>query len=206
MTTKIALGLALTWAMLPGCERKPAPPPATGPSASGQAATGAAAPSEAQIKQMLSRAAGMPGNLFRKMIEQGHFSRPETYPNHYLTLDLLVLPGGLDPPSRAKAGMPRPSAVAAALVGGRKLTRWLWYASVIWPQYVKELKVARSGDQITGSAAFEAPGAYAGRVEFALTPIRGDPGWKVTRLAVPETKIDLRLADDGTWKPASKQP
>jgi len=214
MTTKSAFGLALTCALLLGCERERTAPAETAPSDSKQAAPVVPAPSEAQIKELLSRAAGMPGNMFRRIVESGGFPNAKDFPNHYLTLDLLCMtPDGAGPAKGAaspdfrmkmKAGPPNPSAFADALVGGRKLTRWLSYASVIWPNYVTELKTQRSGDEITGSAGFEAPDVYSGRVEFTLTPIRGGPGWKVTRLAMPGRNLALRLAEDGTWQPDAK--
>jgi len=201
MTVKNAFGLALTCALLLGCDRR-------------QTAPVAPAPSEAEIKEMVSRAAGMPGGVFRRIVERGGKPQRKDFPNHYLTLDLLSMtPDEVSSPKegtspdfqmKMKAGVPNPEAIADALVGGRKPIHQVSYASVIWPDYITELKTERSGDEITGWAAFEAPDLYSGRVEFTLAPIRSGPGWKVTRLAMPSRNLALRLAEDGTWQTASQ--
>lgn len=199
MAVKHAFGTVLTCALLLGCDGTETAPVAPGPS-------------EAEVKELVSKAAGMPGDVFRRIVERGGLPQRKDFPNHYLTLDLLSMtPDEVSSPkegtsreSQVKARAPNPAALADALAGGRKPIHQVSYASVIWPDYITELKTERSGDEITGWAGFEAPGLYSGRVEFTLAPIRSGPGWKVTRLAMPSRNLALRLAEDGTWQTASQ--
>ncbi len=199
MAVKSAFGIILTCALLLGCDGTETAPVAPGPS-------------EAEVKELVSKAAGMPGDIFLWITERGRAPRREDFPNHYLTLDLLLMaPDEVSSPKertspdfQMKARMPSPAALADALAGGRKPKDQISHASVVWPAYITELKTMRSGDEITGFAAFEVTDVYSGRVEFTLTPTQSDPGWKVTRLAIPGRNLLLRLAEDGTWETASE--
>lgn len=196
MNATTAIGLVLACSLPLGCDHKAGTPAAND------------GPSDAEVKELLSRAAGMPGEVFLKVVERGGIVRPSDLPERYLTAELLFMPPGKgresSPDFQRTTQVPNPSALADALIGGRKPKEQIEYASIIWPAYVTELTSRRSGDDIVGSAAFEATDLYKGRVEFTLKRTRSDPGWKVTRLAVPGQNVSLELAEDGTWKTASQ--
>jgi len=189
MNPKTALGFVLAGSLLLGCNRRAATPVVD------------EGPSDAEVKELLSRAAGMSGADFMKLLETRGWPRPEDLPNPNLTLMLLATAG---PDFQMKAGTPEPSDLADALVGGRSKAKG-WqpeYASVIRPPYIKDLQIKRTVGRIAGSVAFEAPGLYEGNAEFTI--VRAGADWKVTRLAMPGRKLALQLAEDGTWKTASE--
>lgn len=198
MTSRITIGFALIAVLLLGCSRESTKPVSAAPE-----------PSDAIVKELVSRAAGMSGVDFMKLIEVGDTRRlGNTLPGN-LTANLLFKGQVATQPAwtddfrmKANAGI-SPTPLVDILVGGRKAKDQISYASIIWPAYITELKVARSARSVTGSAAFKTD-LYSGRVEFTLAPISSDPGWKVTRLAMPGRHLSLQLADDGTWKTASE--
>jgi len=161
-------------------------------------------PTDAEIKQLVSQAAGMSADTFRQVIESGSANdvvkKSETMP---LSLWLLTQDTGEQNEAFSMKGPPNPAKLADALIGGRKPIEDVDYASYVRPGYITKISVGSKVDDLTGVAEFKVPDLYSGRVHFTMTKRDGE--WAVAELSMPEKGVAFRCGHDGRWRQVDQQ-
>ncbi len=163
---------------------------------------------ETSIKKLVSKAAGMSPETFRKIINAGSADRVrDTIPNKSLTLCLLSeenlrVAGNEDFKMINAPGMPDPTKLANALKGGSSKIKFIGkmmdYASLIRPSYITDLAWEMKDGRISGTVKFSVPDLYSGRTKFII--IKQDSSWTVTEFSMPLRNLTLRLNAEGNWK------
>lgn len=160
---------------------------------------------KARIKELVSEAAGMSPETFRRIIGVGSPALIlDTIPNKSLSLCLLTE----NPDEAEKAdfvlGHPNPARLADALVGGPnpmkqiKPMEELDYASFIRPSYITDLAWEMKDGRISGTVKFSVPDLYSGQTQFII--VEQDSRWTVTEFSMPLRNLTLRLNANGNWE------
>jgi hypothetical protein len=180
MRYKLFTAMLLTWAVVfSGCGREIAP------SHEDQ-------PTDLEIKELVSKAAGMSPETFRKLAHTNAENTDrvvEEIPSKSLSLWLMT----------QESGKRNPAKLANALMGGRRMMKGeeIDYASFIRPAYITDLDWERNGDTISGTVKFSVPDVYSGRTRFVMS--KKDSGWVVTQLSMPLRGVTFRLNAEGNW-------
>ena len=160
-------------------------------------------PTNMEIKELVSQAAGMSAETFRKLTHTNAENTDrvvEEIPSKSLSLWLGARAfherGDED---FMRIGHPDPADLAGALIGGRRMMKGeeIDYASFIRPAYITDLDWKRNGDTISGTVRFSVPDVYSGRTRFVMA--KKDSGWVVTQLSMPLRGVTFRLNAEGNW-------
>jgi hypothetical protein len=161
-------------------------------------------PTDLEIKELVSKAAGMSPETFRKLAHTNAENTDrvvEEIPSKSLSLWLgkvrvMQERGDED---FMRIGHPDPADLAGALIGGRRMMKGeeIDYASYIRPAYITDLDWERNGDTISGTVKFSVPDVYSGRTRFVMS--KKDSGWVVTQLSMPLRGVTFRLNAEGNW-------
>lgn len=154
-----------------------------------QRAIRAAAPEAASIKQA----------DWTKLTSGSQVPRASDVDNQSLGILILTLrlPEEVTPEQKSQfrtvAGIPKPADLARAFQPSR--------TSIVTPlqsSYIKTIEATADGNQATGRIAFEAPGVYAGEVEFTATKQAGK--WVIVEFRLPAWNATTARNDAGLWK------
>jgi len=165
-------------------------------------------PSDEQLKRLISEAASMPIEHFRKLAEAAGVPALDAVQSKPLTL--LLVSGRFGSPGDEAAlreirvvGIPRPAELARAMVRGQDADE-APYASFLWPENITAVTREARGDTITGAVSFREKGLYEGTVEY--TARRRADGWRVEEFRLPASGYRTTRMPAGTWKLADEKP
>jgi hypothetical protein len=95
---------------------------------------------------------------------------------------------------RFLAKMPKPSDLAKAY----QPSRLTLLVTPLQASYIKHVTAAVDRNRATGTIAYEAPGTYAGKVEY--TARHAKEKWEIVEFRLPAWGMKTSLGDDGKWK------
>lgn len=157
--------------------------------------------SPAELHRLLSEAAGIPQEEWRKLGASPMPADDVTgEPLSFVLLTLDTFAAEKQNPKSAEdfkiltKGVPKPSEFAKAM--SNNLTKG--YASMIQPAYVNRTKETYAGETLSGNIEFEAEGIYRGKVDFLARWRNGK--WRVEQFSLPNYKITIELNSDGQWQ------
>ncbi|MFM2095109.1 MAG: hypothetical protein RIS70_2233 [Planctomycetota bacterium] len=154
-----------------------------------QRAIRAAAPEAASIRQA----------DWTKLTSGTQVPRASDVDNQSLGILILTLriPEEVTPEQKSQfrtvAAIPKPTDFARALQPSR--------SSIVTPlqtSYIKTIEATADGNQATGRIAFDAPGVYAGEVEFTATKQSGK--WVIVEFRLPAWDATTTRNEAGIWK------
>jgi biopolymer transport protein ExbD/TolR len=174
------------------------------------------APSAAQLKEMVSRAASLTPEQF-ELLGSGKAPVFVDWASQPFTLVMIV-------PYKVVTKKPIPVDFKPLAVGGAYAAQtfvnatapWLGesrkpgpddYVSVIRPEYITRCTRVVEGDTIRGTVFVRAEGAYEGTVDYVAGV--GPKGWRIEELRLPKSGTRVTLTAQGKWVarfPAGVQP
>jgi len=196
---RLALGLLLA-SFIPAC-----------PGCKKAASRAPAAPSEDDLKELISRAASISVRQFHVLATAGMTPRHlSAQPSQPLTLAVLTpMSGGPDLAEEdlrllGPPGLGRTDRFAEAICPGVEISTDRpppadtdQYASIIRPEYITACESRLDEGRLTGTVRFRADDLYEGTVEF--TALWKQDAWRVVEFRFPVSGHRTALTELGTW-------
>jgi len=153
------------------------------------------------IKRLVSRAAGMPRDTFREILNTGGRTdeiagRVVSTPLSVWLMDALVEDRSSE--DFKLLGPIEPTALAKTLERGSRANVRSTYASFIRPQYVVDFDRYFEDGAIVGRIQYLVPEMYQGWVDFVI--VEHDDQWVVTELILPVSERLFALDEEGRWQ------